>query len=88
MTSWLDAASGIGVQVTVGGEGFFGPGDPNSQANPQSEQGAIWPQQTGQSFSVDHGPPGIDFTAIHLWPDGETANTPCMLTRTHQTSAA
>ena len=90
------------AQVTVGEEGFFGPGSPDDAANPQvaghlvadmprwnaatlgepmrdhllppclctqSENGATWPQQTGQDFSINYATPGIDFSAIHMWVD-------------------
>ena len=60
--------------MTVGGEGFFGAGDPNVVYNPQASQGATWPQETGQDFLLDYGIPGIDFAAMHVWPDGESPN--------------
>ena len=58
------------LQVTVGMEGFFGPGNADDPDNPQAEQGATWPQQTGQDFSAQDALPDIDFSAIHIWPDG------------------
>ena len=35
----------------------------------QSENGATWPQQTGQDFSTNFATPGIDFSEIHMWVD-------------------
>ena len=38
-------------------------------AHAQSEDGATWPQQTGQDFSQNFALPDIDFSEIHMWPD-------------------
>ena len=35
----------------------------------QSEDGATWPQQTGQDFSTNFATPDIDFPEIHMWVD-------------------
>ena len=51
--------------VTIGQEGFYGPGDPAEVVNP----GTGWATITGQNFTANHAPAAIDFAAIHLWPD-------------------
>ncbi|KAK9848172.1 hypothetical protein WJX84_006623, partial [Apatococcus fuscideae] len=51
--------------VTVGEEGFWGTGAAREAANP----GTGWASLTGQNFSVNMAPAGIDFAAVHLWPD-------------------
>ena len=51
--------------VTVGEEGFYAVGSVNERLNP----GNGWASITGQNFSANHAPAGIDFAAIHLWPD-------------------
>ena len=51
--------------VTVGEEGFYGPGSLAESVNP----GTGWATITGQNFSANHAPQTIDFAAIHLWPD-------------------
>lgn len=51
--------------VTVGEEGFYGPGSVSESVNP----GTGWATITGQNFSANHAPKSIDFAAIHLWPD-------------------
>ena len=50
--------------VTVGAEGFWGPGAAREDANP-----GAWGAQTGQNFTINHLPAPIDFAAIHVWPD-------------------
>lgn len=50
--------------VTVGAEGFWGPGASRESQNP-----GAWGSQTGQNFTVNHSPAAIDFAAIHVWPD-------------------
>ena len=49
-------------------------------ARVQSEDGATWPQQTGQDFSNNFSPPDIDFSEIHMWPDdwSEVRKNVCM----------
>jgi len=51
--------------VTIGQEGFYGPGDAAELVNP----GTGWATITGQNFTANHAPAAIDFAAIHLWPD-------------------
>lgn len=51
--------------ITVGEEGFYGPGSPSEPVNP----GTGWATITGQNFTANHAPASIDFAAIHLWPD-------------------
>ena len=68
---WIEEMSGYLKQtdpnhmVTVGEEGFYGPGSAAEAANP----GTGWATITGQNFSANHAPDSIDFAAIHLWPD-------------------
>ena len=50
--------------VTVGAEGFWGPGAAREDANP-----GAWGAQTGQNFTINHLPAPVDFAAIHVWPD-------------------
>lgn len=49
------------LQVTIGEEGFFGPGDPHDSCNP-GYPGSTWPQQSGQDFTNNHKNKAIDFT--------------------------
>ena len=51
--------------VTVGEEGFWGPGAKREHANP----GNGWASLTGQNFTANMNLPTIDFAAVHLWPD-------------------
>lgn len=51
--------------VTVGEEGFYPAGVPQSDADPQGQQS--WAFLEGQNFPVDHSFADVDFTAIHLW---------------------
>ncbi|KAK9861966.1 hypothetical protein WJX84_012076 [Apatococcus fuscideae] len=51
--------------VTVGEEGFWGPGAKRESANP----GNGWASLTGQNFTANMNLPTIDFAAVHLWPD-------------------
>ncbi|KAI3438631.1 hypothetical protein D9Q98_001053 [Chlorella vulgaris] len=51
--------------LTVGEEGFYPAGLPQTAANPQGA--SSWANTEGQSFVVDHSSPNIDFLAIHLW---------------------
>ena len=53
--------------MTIGSEGFFGPGDPNNKYNPNP--GQSWPLETGQNFSYASALPGIDYAEIHMWVD-------------------
>lgn len=53
--------------LTVGEEGFYGPGQPGAYANPQGAD--AWAIGEGQDFVGDHTSADIDFAAIHLWPD-------------------
>ena len=68
---WIEEMSGYLKQadpnhmITVGEEGFYGPGSPAEAANP----GTGWATITGQNFTANHAPDTIDFAAIHLWPD-------------------
>lgn len=48
------------VQVTVGEEGFFAPGDPHVSCNPAYP--STWPQYEGQDFTNNHRSKDIDFT--------------------------
>ncbi|CAK0786609.1 hypothetical protein CVIRNUC_009823 [Coccomyxa viridis] len=54
--------------VTIGEEGFFGPGDPHVSCNP-GYPNANWPAYSGQDFTNNHRNKAIDFTAVHAWPD-------------------
>ena len=49
--------------VTIGEEGFFGEGTPQTGSNPQT-----WGSQIGQDFAVDHAASSIDFATLHFWP--------------------
>lgn len=51
--------------VTIGEEGFYGPGSVSESVNP----GTGWATITGQNFTANHAPKSIDFAGIHLWPD-------------------
>ena len=51
-------------QVTIGEEGFFGPGDPHVSCNP-GYPNANWPAYSGQDFTNNHRNKAIDFT-VHL----------------------
>ncbi|KAL4859907.1 Mannan endo-1 [Chlorella vulgaris] len=51
--------------LTVGEEGFYPAGLPQTAANPQGA--SSWANTEGQSFVVDHSSPNIDFLSIHLW---------------------
>lgn len=46
--------------MTIGEEGFFGPGDPHDSCNP-GYPGSTWPQQSGQDFTNNHKSEAIDF---------------------------
>lgn len=48
--------------VTVGEEGFYGPGSSSLSSNPGD-----WAAETGQDFVSNHNIPSIDYVAIHLW---------------------
>lgn len=50
--------------VTIGAEGFFGPGEKWEEKNPAS-----WSSEFGNSFIRDHKIKNIDYTSIHIWPD-------------------
>ncbi|KAK9792495.1 hypothetical protein WJX73_008718 [Symbiochloris irregularis] len=50
--------------VTVGEDGFYNYLQCNADVNPGG-----WAGQTGQNFLPNHALPGIDYAAIHLWPD-------------------
>lgn len=50
--------------VTIGEEGFFGPGDARNASNPGE-----WGAGTGQDFARDHAFAPVDFATVHLWPD-------------------
>ena len=75
MSSFLKKAD-PNHMVTVGEEGFYGPGSPAEAANP----GTGWATITGQNFSANHAPDSIDFAAIHLWPDNWEVTTFCTTT--------
>jgi mannan endo-1,4-beta-mannosidase len=51
--------------LTVGEEGFYPTGLPQTAANPQGAQS--WANTEGQNFVADHASPNIDFMSIHLW---------------------
>ena len=53
------------VQVTIGEEGFFGPGDPDDSCNP-GYPSSTWPQQSGQDFTNNHKNEAIDFAVRPL----------------------
>jgi len=61
--------------ITIGQEGFYGPGSAAEVVNP----GTGWATITGQNFSANHAPDTIDFAAIHLWPDNWEAHPPPLL---------
>ncbi|EFN56781.1 hypothetical protein CHLNCDRAFT_13786, partial [Chlorella variabilis] len=82
--------------VTVGEEGFWGPGSPQAQNNPQpssSEPGwgrGCWAQATGQDFVPNHSIDSIDFAGIHIWPDNWNITEQAFLQRwidTHMAAA-
>ena len=52
--------------MTIGEEGFFGPGDPHDSCNP-GYPGSTWPQQSGQDFTNNHKNQAIDF-AVRVSP--------------------
>ena len=54
------------MQVTIGEEGFFGPGDPHDSCNP-GYPGSTWPQQSGQDFTNNHKNEAIDFAVRTLF---------------------
>lgn len=64
MSLYLKGADGNHM-ITIGEEGFYGPGSAAEVVNP----GTGWATITGQNFSANHAPDSIDFAAIHLWPD-------------------
>ncbi|KAK9838655.1 hypothetical protein WJX74_000745 [Apatococcus lobatus] len=64
MSSYLKAQDPKHM-VTVGEEGFWGPGAKREHANP----GNGWASLTGQNFTANMNLPTIDFAAVHLWPD-------------------
>ena len=51
-------------QVTIGAEGFYGPGSKWEKSNPQS-----WGSQIGQDFVENHKPSSVDYMTIHYWPE-------------------
>ncbi|KAL3133319.1 hypothetical protein ABBQ38_007197 [Trebouxia sp. C0009 RCD-2024] len=61
--------------VTVGEEGFYGPGSPDLDKNPSPGEGQ-WCSLTGQNFTQNHAPDSIDFAAVHIWPDLWTIKDP------------
>lgn len=52
------------LQLTIGSEGFYGPGSKYEKSNPQE-----WGSQIGQDFAANHLPKSIDYMTIHFWPE-------------------
>lgn len=61
--------------VTIGEEGFWGPGADFKGHNP-GEPSSDWASQAGQDFLRDHASPHIDFATVHLWPDNWNEHHP------------
>ena len=81
MSSYLKAQDPKHM-VTVGEEGFWGPGAKREHANP----GNGWASLTGQNFTANMNLPTIDFAAVHLWPDNWEVGHPehpCLFAASH-----
>ncbi|KAL6781917.1 hypothetical protein ACKKBF_B09950 [Auxenochlorella protothecoides x Auxenochlorella symbiontica] len=52
--------------VAIGSEGFWGTNSPKLDQNPSNGD---WAAQTGQNFVENTQAKGIDYAAIHVWPD-------------------
>ncbi|DBA97559.1 hypothetical protein WJX77_001628 [Trebouxia sp. C0004] len=65
--------------VTVGEEGFYGPGSLDLGSNPSPGAGT-WCSLTGQNFTQNMAPATIDFAGVHIWPDLWTVQDPVSFT--------
>eukprot|EP01023_Acetabularia_acetabulum_P064445 TRINITY_DN833_c0_g1_i10.p1 TRINITY_DN833_c0_g1~~TRINITY_DN833_c0_g1_i10.p1 ORF type:complete len:599 (-),score=110.13 TRINITY_DN833_c0_g1_i10:2247-4043(-) len=79
LQSWIEEMSAFiksvdpNHMITIGQEGFYGPGSGKEWVNPDKYQGKsdyeAWAVKSGQNFVNNHSPDAIDFTAIHIWVD-------------------